>query len=137
MKPPFLLALTLLLRACSTADATNNGTPPPTSTSAHGLPKAIYSDTPITCGARQDKNSIVGTAIDITASVLAIAASCTQIVNTALGFARRRADRGSKFSRALGLLSELIITRHSDMIDTEYIHTPWHWVVKWGPLRCL
>lgn len=96
-----LLALILSLSAGDTLNAITSGALPPTSTSARGSLRPTPSDTPLVCGAQQDKKVIVETAINITASLLAVVASGAQIVNAALEVVHRRANKGSEYLRAL------------------------------------
>lgn len=82
--PLFLLALALLIYTSKTSEVITSGTLLPTSTSTHGLH-----------GAQHNEEATVGTVVNITASVLAIAASCAQIVHAALEIAVcLRVDKG-------------------------------------------
>ena len=128
-----LLALILSISAGDARNTITRGALPPTSTSAHGSLRPTPSDTPLVCGAQQDKKAIVETAINITASLLAIAASGAQIVNAALAVVHRQANRGSEYLSALHhSLFELTITRHGDISDMEYNYTRWHGVRRRG-----
>ena len=129
-----LQALTLSVNACNTANATTSGAIEPILTTAQGPLRPVFNDTPLACGARQNKKTIIETAINITAGLLAVAPSCAQIVSAALAVVHRGASRGSEYLRAFHGLSELTFTRHGNLGNTGHNYIRWDGVVTMAHL---